>query len=106
MPRRSKHKSENPNIKEMFGLNFAKTQRILKKKPILHVTISGKIEVENCNGILQYTSTNICLDMGELFTDIKGDNLLINTMQKERIVITGRVFSVVFRFEKEVNTGE
>ncbi len=99
MPKRNKRKKNKVCAKEMFALDFAKTNSILSQKPILHVCFGDDIEVENCNKILQYTDTNICLDMKNALADIKGDNLIIKSMLKEKIIISGRVFSIVFRFE-------
>ncbi len=101
MPKRKKTNESKGGAKEMFAFNFAKTSQILKPKPILHVSSNSKVEAEHCRGILQYTSTNICLDMGGTFADINGDNLIISTMQKEKIAINGRIFSIVFRFDKK-----
>ncbi len=106
MSKRKKSTISKISAKDMFALNIGKAQSVVKAKPVLHICFGSNVEAEHCKGILQYTATNICLDMDGRFADISGDDLIIDTMQKEKIVIKGRIFSVVFRYDKKEGADE
>ena len=53
--------------------------------------------------IVQYNETELLLDMGVCRVAFKGDGILVDTYQKDRITAHGRVFSVSFQGKDEVN---
>lgn len=61
---------------------------------------TGAVEIDNCRGILVYDTQKIKLDMGENCVQIEGDDLMMDTYQKDRITIHGRLFAVRLCYEK------
>ena len=78
-------------------------QKLLYGKPALHIDCAGNISIENCREIVQYNEAELLLDMGVCRVAFKGDGILVDTYQKDRITAHGRVLSVSFQGKDEVN---
>ena len=80
-----------------------RVQKLLYGKPALHIDCTGNISIENCREILQYNEAELLLDMGICRVAFKGDGILVDIYQKDRITAHGRVVSVSFHGKDEVS---
>ena len=55
-----------------------------------------KVLVENHKGIIRYEETLITVNGGSMRINIRGDGLHLGAMDKEDMLIKGRIFSVDF----------
>ncbi len=60
------------------------------------ICISGmrRISIENCRGLLEYSSESIVVDCRKETLRIGGENLIIIAMKKEGLIIGGRIISL------------
>ncbi len=93
-----KEKGRGVPVKEMFALDFKRVKVALQAVPTLHMSADGFLEAERCKGVVEYTSTNIILKMGNINAQISGDDLFLETLTKQKTRIKGKIFSVVFLY--------
>ena len=79
---------------KVFCLSAKQAQAALAAQPLVHLDCRGRLQVENCRGILLYSENAIELDMGAAQVRIEGDGLVMDTYQKAYITLHGRIFSV------------
>ncbi len=96
--KKNKEKRRAISAKEMFALDFKRVNLALQAVPMLHVSSEGFVEAERCKDIKEYTPTSIILNMGRINAQINGDDLLLQTLTKQKIRIKGKIFSVVFLY--------
>ena len=103
--KRRKKRAEPFSLSREFGAagRTEAVQKLLYGKPALHIDCTGNISIENCREIVQYNEAELLLDMGVCRVAFKGDGILVDTYQKDRITAHGRVFSVSFQGKDEVN---
>ncbi len=92
--KRHKQRKEKISAKELFALGANKALNIIRPKPILHVSCKGSVEIEHCKSIIEYTKSSIRLDMDNICAEITGDDLVLDTLLKEKMVIHGRIFGI------------
>lgn len=100
MQQTRKRKKTALSPKEVLALDYSRAQTLLHPRPMLHLRCDGAMEIEYCREILHYSQTCIKLDMQSVCVEITGDELVLDTLQKDRITLHGRLFSVTFRYEK------
>ena len=103
--KRRKKRAEPFSLSRAFGAagRTEAVQKLLYGKPALHIDCAGNISIENCREIVQYNEAELLLDMGVCRVAFKGDGILVDTYQKDRITAHGRGFSVSFQGKDEVN---
>lgn len=65
--------------------------------PVLHLTGSERLVVENHSGLQAYDSKLIRIACGKNTIEITGDGLLVRSMSQEDILITGRIDAMTWR---------
>lgn len=62
------------------------------------LTLNGRrrVLIENHSGIITYEDTVIAVDCGGMKTVIRGDGLSLGAMDKQDMLITGRILSIEF----------
>lgn len=64
---------------------------------ITEVADNRRIVIENHKGVIQYGCTEICVNTGFGQTIIRGCDMELSQMSKERLVITGRIDEVILK---------
>ncbi|MEG1010925.1 MAG: YabP/YqfC family sporulation protein [Ruthenibacterium sp.] len=100
MQRKRRQKKTLASPKEIFGFDRVRAAGLLLPRPVLHVRCDGVIEAEYCREILRYSTVCFGLAMGDIDVEITGDGLVLESLQRNRMIIHGRIFSIVFRCEK------
>ena len=59
-----KRKKEQFSFKCALGLEMPAGQPIVMDSAVMHITSTGRMEIENCGGILDYNETGITLKLG------------------------------------------
>ncbi len=101
-----KKRREKVSAKELFALNYKKINSIIQPKPVLHVSCKGRVEIEHCKGIIEYTKTSIKLDMDSICAEIMGDDLMLDTLLKEKMIIHGRIFCINLIYSEDGNKND
>ena len=103
--KKQKRRAEPFSLSRALGAagRTEEVQKLLYGKPALHIDCTGNISIENCREILQYNEDELLLDMGICRVAFKGDGILVDTYQKDRITAHGRVISVSFHGKDEVS---
>ena len=100
MRRQSKSK-EKFSAAQALGLKQSDVaRRAMYHQQMIHVNCEGAIEVENSEGIIDYDMHHVKLSMGKVCVVIEGDDLVMDTYQKNHIVIHGRIFELRFCYER------
>lgn len=89
-----KKKASGFTLRSSLGLDVQQLTQMLSAQPVVHFNCNGSIAVENCKSICLYSETHIMLDMGKQFLTIKGEDLLMRTLTKHYLTISGRNFSI------------
>lgn len=100
MSKKQKRKTKF-SFKEAFCINANKLESSLHLCPMLHISTSGEIYVENPGAIMLYNENEVQFDMSNVVVAIKGDSIILQTMEKGLVTVSGRVFSVEFMYCKE-----
>jgi sporulation protein YqfC len=74
---------------------------VLMRLPARPLTGDALVEVENHRGILEYSDRRIRIDSVAGPLTVRGDHMMIATIQRERIVIRGCIYGVHFGAEGE-----
>ncbi len=93
-----KRKKERFSFKRALGLEVPAGQLIVMDSAVMHITSTGRLEIENCGGILDYNETGITLKLGCQAVRIEGDGLLVDTYQKALMTVHGRIFTITFLY--------
>ncbi len=101
MLKRNTQKNKKVSPIEKLASESMLKKEMFRPRPMVHVCCEGDVEIESSKGILLYSNTNVCIDMGNMCVDITGDDLRLKTLMREKIIVKGRVFSIVFRSKKE-----
>ena len=64
--------------------------------PVITVTGSRKVHIENHRGIIGYTDEEISINCGRMIVQISGTSLVLKGMTDAEVLITGNVQNVHF----------
>ena len=73
-------------------LNLPK--EVLEDVPRLTLTGSGQVLVENHKGLLSYSEELIEIGCGRLHLRVRGSDLLLRAMDREELLIHGKIIAV------------
>ena len=65
-------------------------------RPFLSMVSDEEIRVENHQGIVEYTSSEVVIKTLKFFVKVVGENLSIDCLTREDVSITGKIKSVDF----------
>ena len=65
-------------------------------RPFLSMVSDEEIRVENHQGIVEYTSSEVVIKTLKFFVKVVGENLSIDSLTREDVSITGKIKSVDF----------
>lgn len=95
-------KKKGPGAKETLRQLTAQPPHNFYKQPILHINCEGEIQVENCRGVLEYTTEHLKLDMGRWDADIWGTDLKLCSLGGPVLVLKGRIFKTELFYKEGV----
>lgn len=91
-------KSNNKSIKQRAAKVAEMPQDVIMGTPVLCVTGNTEINVENYGGIIEYTDHLIRIRTKKGQITIKGNGLHIEYYANDEMKISGRVFSIEFKY--------
>ena len=80
--------------KEKLTARMELPGELLDEIPRLTLTGGTQVLVENQKELLSYSDEMIELGCGRLRLRIRGENLLLRAMDREELLVTGRIFGV------------
>lgn len=95
-----KRKRQRPKgvLKEMLPTLYRLPQALSFSEPMIHINCYGQVKLENCQKILRYNETEILIQLDRFSVRIQGDNLIMKTLSKEAITITGTILNLDFNY--------
>ena len=99
--RRYSKRKEKFSAPQALGLKQSDAmRRSMYRQQMIHINCDGAIEIENSEGIIDYDVHHVKLSMGNTCVVIEGDELVMDTYQKNHIVVHGRIFALRFCYER------
>ncbi len=83
-------------LKEALRASFSLPAELDAAQPLVHINCKGEIEIENCDGILEYSADRIVFRMRKSLVTVMGENLVIASLNRHITQISGRIFRVDF----------
>ena len=80
--------------KEKLTARLALPGELLDGVPRLTLTGGGQVLVENHGELLSYSDELVEVGCGRLRLRIRGEGLLLRAMDREELLVTGRIFCV------------
>jgi len=86
-----------PPLRRLLGSVLDLPQDVYLDLP--RVTIIGceEVSIENTRGVQDFSDTELVIELAQQVLRITGENLSLRTIQVGEIIVTGRVFSLVFQ---------
>ncbi|MDD3429903.1 MAG: YabP/YqfC family sporulation protein [Oscillospiraceae bacterium] len=66
----------------------------------LVINAKGHIQLENCKAVTYYDENTIEFNMGNVCVSVTGDKLVMHTLSKNLVSVSGTVFDVRFIYNK------
>ena len=76
-------------LREMLPTLYRIPQGLTFSEPTIHINCYGQIRLENCRKILLYNQDEIVIQLDRLAVSIRGDGLVMDTLSKEAITVSG-----------------
>lgn len=71
-------------------------QTVTYTNPAIKIGIDGEVFIENCSKITAYNENRIAFQVGERVVEIRGDDLVMHSLDNAGVLVRGRVHAVEF----------
>ena len=85
-------------LREMLPTLYRIPQGLTFSEPMIHINCYGQIRLENCRGIQRYDQDEILIRLDGLSVSIRGDGLVMDTLSKEAVTVSGTILGLDFRY--------
>lgn len=96
LPKHKRLQQISPN--EWVKSLFAQPAAVFYQKPSVYLS-GNELELQNFRAVVDYNEAYLLVDLGRERLRITGDALVILSLEKGRLVLSGRVLSIVFSDE-------
>ena len=96
-----KNRKRRQKLYEKIAMFCEVTQESIAKIPVFVLRGKHELEVEGCDGILEYTSSRIVLSVGKEKFTVVGDMLVLSDFNDNLLYIRGNIVSASFGIIKE-----
>ena len=89
-------KKDKPNLKKELSAALEIPGEVILDMPLISLKGREEISVENYRGIIEYSTEKIRLNTTAGIFKITGENLLINCLDCDNVIITGKINATEF----------
>lgn len=87
-----RHSQPKERLSQVLRTSFKLPQQLDITQPMVHINCRGGMEIENCDGVVEYGQEHICLKMGRHRVCVYGEQLTITTLNAHVTQIDGSIF--------------
>ncbi len=94
MKQETKQLVQQTAVRIGYGLDYPVDA--LLDVPSVRVVGNGLVIVEGCRGLIDYVGNRITVDLGDLVAAVYGSELVMESLTRGALNITGRISSITF----------